>query len=121
MYGKLRQRYEDDCVFETKAFDGGSVMVWAGISIGGRTDLVFIDGNLDSRRYIDEVLRPHVLSYLAAIGNGAIFQDDNVRPHRGKNVVDFLEENGVEHMEWPAISPDMSAIEHLWDILEREI
>ena len=96
-------------------------MVWAGISIGGRTDLVFIDGNLNSRRYIDEVLRPHVLPYLAAIGNGAIFQDNNARPHRGRIVVDFLQENAVEHMEWPAISPDMSPIEHLWDIFDREI
>ena len=96
-------------------------MVCAGISIGGRTDLVFNDGNLNSGRYIDEVLRLHVRPYFVAIGNEAIFQDDNVRPHRGRIVVDFLQENAVEHMEWPAISPDMSAIEHLWDILEREI
>ena len=24
-------------------------------------------------------------------------------------------------MNWPAISPDMSPIEHLWDILDRQI
>ena len=30
-------------------------MVWAGIHLNGKTRLVFVDGNLNHRRYIDEI------------------------------------------------------------------
>ena len=33
------ERYVDCCIAEHDKFGGGSVMVWAGICIGGRTDL----------------------------------------------------------------------------------
>ena len=39
-------------------------MVWVGISATAKTDLVLIDGNLNGRRYIDEVLTPHLLPFL---------------------------------------------------------
>ena len=39
---------------------GGGLMVWAGISYGLRTQLHFIDGNLNAQKYHDEILRPAV-------------------------------------------------------------
>jgi hypothetical protein len=48
-----------------------------------------VNGNLNSQRYIDEILRPLVLSFLQQIGPNAVFQDDNARPHRGRIVNDF--------------------------------
>ena len=38
-----------------------------GISATAKTDLVFIEGNLNGKRYIDEVLTPHVLPFLCQI------------------------------------------------------
>ena len=46
------------------AFQGGGVMVWAGVSANARTDLDFIDGNLNGQRYTNKVLTPHVLPFL---------------------------------------------------------
>ena len=78
-------------------------MIWVGISLNGRTALVVVRGNLNGRRYIDEILRPHVVPYLRQIGQNAIFQDDNARPHRARSVDSFLQLNGVQRLEWPPI------------------
>ena len=47
------ERYADCCVTEHDRFGGGSVMVWAGISIDGKSDLHVIAGNLSGVRYRD--------------------------------------------------------------------
>ncbi|KAI4904922.1 hypothetical protein NFI96_033168 [Prochilodus magdalenae] len=33
----------------------------------------------------------------------------------------FLQDEGIEAMDWPARSPDLNPIEHIWDIMSRSI
>ncbi|GFX75770.1 transposable element Tcb2 transposase [Trichonephila clavipes] len=95
-------------------------MVWGEISIGARTDLHIIrNGTLTGRRYADEILRPHVIPYAGAIGDSFVFQDDNARPHRARLVENMLEAEAIQRMEWPACSPDLNPIEHVWDMFGR--
>ena len=47
--------------------------------------------------------------------------DDNARPHRAHVVNDYLEDNGIERLDWPPCSPDLNPIEHAWDALQRQI
>ncbi|GFV67049.1 transposable element Tcb2 transposase [Trichonephila clavipes] len=100
----------------------GGVLVYGDISIDGCTYLYIIrDGPLTARRYRDEILRPIVVPYAAAIGDDFILMDDNCRPHRANQEEDFLFEEGIVRMEWPACSTDMNPIEHVWDALGRRI
>ncbi|GFV32916.1 transposable element Tcb2 transposase [Trichonephila clavipes] len=109
-------------VHESVRFGGGVVFVYGGISIDGCTDLYIIrDGPLTARRYRDEILRPIVVNYVAAIGDDFILMDNNCRPHRANLVEDFLFESGIVRIEWPACSPDMNPIEYVWDALGRRV
>ncbi|GFV09877.1 transposable element Tcb2 transposase [Trichonephila clavipes] len=79
------------------------VLVYGGTSIDGRTDLYIIrDGPLTARRYRDEILRPIVVPYAAAIGDDFILMDDNCRLSRANLVKDFRFEEGIVRMEWLA-------------------
>ncbi|GFY16220.1 transposable element Tc1 transposase [Trichonephila clavipes] len=46
-------------------------------------------GTLTDQRYVDDILRPHVGPFLNGLP-GAIFQEDNARPHTARVVQDFL-------------------------------
>ena len=96
-------------------------MVWAGVTADRGTDLVVVPGILTGQRYIDEKLRPHAVSFLCPMGKNGIFQDDNARPHQARIVDGFLQANSVRRLEWPAMSLDLSRIEHVWDVLGRAV
>ncbi|GFY16216.1 transposable element Tcb2 transposase [Trichonephila clavipes] len=85
---------------ESVRIGGGGVLVYGGISIGGRTDLYIIRvGPLTAHRYRDEILRPIVVPYDAAIGDDFILMDENCRLHHANLVEDFLFEEGILQME----------------------
>ncbi|GFW01197.1 transposable element Tcb2 transposase [Trichonephila clavipes] len=78
IWREQRTRYHQSNTVERHSYRGGGILVWAGISLGGHTDLhVFHGGTVTGLRYRDEALDPYVRPYAAAIGNDFILMDDN--------------------------------------------
>ena len=116
------ERFAPVCVAEHDRFGGGSVMVWAGISAQGKTDLHVIDnGTLTALRYVNEILDVYVRPYAGAVGENFILMDDNARAHRAASPINISNKPQSSVWNWPARSPDLNPIEHAWDTLQTAV
>ncbi|UYV66473.1 hypothetical protein LAZ67_4001803, partial [Cordylochernes scorpioides] len=94
------------------------IMVWGANAYDSRSPLLRIQGTMTAQRYVDDVLRPVTLPYLQGIPN-ALYQQDNARPHTARISQQALQD--VQMLPWPPYSPDLSPIEHVWDIIGRRL
>ena len=63
------ERFQDANMSEHDRYGGDSIMVWAGISRGGRTDPhIVIKGVMNSLCYRDDMLDVYVRPYAGVIG-----------------------------------------------------
>lgn len=116
------ERYAE-CTFSPRvSFQGGSVMVWAGISMEARTELYLVPrGSLNADRYINEILEDYVVPYAPFIMDNFLLMHDNARPHVARIVMEYLTQVNIPQIAWPARSADLNPIEHVWDMLGRRI
>lgn len=101
-----------------------SIMVWAAIFTGGRTELIVMVHDEEAKRKGFSAK-----SYIKALEEGLlpvyfgdrVFQQDNARIHTAEIVENWFMEHGIEVIEWPPHSPDLNPIEHVWKALKGHL
>ncbi|GFV08838.1 hypothetical protein TNCV_3820811 [Trichonephila clavipes] len=96
-----------ECVLERHSGLTPGVMALDVIFYHGRSNLLRIESNLNSNRYVREVLQPEVVLFLQVI-LGASFQQNSARSHVSKTIRDFSSAQHMQLLPCPAYSPDIS-------------
>ena len=77
---------------------------------------------MDQYLYIDTLneLMPSV-ELLVDSDHHWIFQQDNAPCYKSKFVKEYFDENHINVMPWPARSPDLNPIEHVWNLIDKKL
>lgn len=122
VWRKQNAALQKDNLCGTMKHGGSGVLVWGCMSASGVGDLVFIDGKMDQRLYLN-ILQHHLQPSVQRLGlpDNWIFQQDNDPKHTALTVKTWLLYRVPRQLRSPPQSADLNPIEHLWDELDRRI
>jgi hypothetical protein len=96
------------------------VMFWGAITVFGAGCLVPVEGTMNSVKYM-EILELHLRPLAEALFGTCPWKllQDGTCCHMSHKTTKYLQDNGIQCVEWPSYSPDINAIENVWSVLKR--
>jgi transposase len=99
--------------------------VWAGITLKGKTDLVFYQGGLKAPEYqriLEESLLPFASDVFEDEEIEWQLQQDKATSHTAATTMEWLEDHNIDTIEdWPTKGDDINPIENLWSIMDERL